>query len=104
MVEDTIQKIKATEKEADQLIDNADSECKKILDEAEQKAADLVADARRMGKEKAQSDLEEAKAGGAAALSRTMDETEKEIMALRGLVGQKKDAAVTAVIDLIRED
>ena len=103
MLKDTMDKIEATEKEADEKVAAAQAEAQLILAKAEEKAAKIKADSERHAenalielnrKEEREAQLESDKALGLAG---------EEIKTLRELAAEKEDDAVKSVVSIILE-
>lgn len=99
MVEETIQTIKETEKEAEALVKAAEDKCAGILEHASEEAKRLkettIADAQTKAKEA----MGAAREAGKATTEEALAKVEKEIAALKEEAGKKEAQAIKAVIE-----
>ena len=98
MVENTIQAIKDTEAKAEAVVREAELMYKDIQDGAAKKAEQMKSEQIQGTKQKAQSDMEQAKEKGTQDLNAAMSEIQREVSALKELALQKHDAAVNLVV------
>lgn len=98
MVEETIQVIRETEAKAEAIVEDAEVQCKRILEEASRQAEDLKAGQILEVRKKADAIMENAKEQGAQAQKNAMTDVENEIRALKETAASREDEAVSLVI------
>ncbi|MGI6070110.1 MAG: ATPase [Blautia sp.] len=98
MVQETIQAVKETENQAEQILKDAAVQADAIVKKAREDAAALKEEQMKAAKEKAASDMENTKAGEAGKLDQLDGEVQKEIAALRELAAAKEEQAIDMVI------
>ena len=98
MVEETIKAIKETEREAEEIVKYADTDCTSILEKASADAGRIKEEAEAEAKAKAKASLQAAKEAGETEAEKALAEVETEIASLKEAARQKEGDAISAVI------
>lgn len=98
MVEETLNTVREAERKADEITKNADIECKKILSDARQQAADRQSEQVEAAKQAAKKALEEAGEKEAADMEEARNAIVGETEKIRRLALSRQPEAMQAVI------
>ena len=97
MLQETMSKVKAAEEQASQIIKDSQAESKRIIDDAQGKAADMLQQSDAAGKvsgEKMQSKRQ-------SAIADALAEAEKEVSALQEQTKTKEKETIDLVMSLL---
>lgn len=101
MVEEIIKRIKAAEKEAEELVKNAQTQARQILAAAEAEAEAIHAEAVKAAKEMTESMKKEGEEKGTAEALPLNEQRQREIQQLKEAAKVKMEAAVAMITERI---
>lgn len=101
MLQETMSKVKAAEEQASQIIKDSQAESKRIIDDAQGKAADMLQQSDAAGKVSGEKMQEYAQSKRQSAIADALAEAEKEVSALQEQTKTKEKETIDLVMSLL---